>query len=348
MINALEDHPIANQGSEESASSGVQLSLLTPSGNLTLGNYLGALAPMRDAGRSASSGECFFGVSDLHAMTTPHDPHLLRSRIAEFQRLMLAVGLDPDRQTLFRQSDVPEHTGLHFLLECVGRVGELSRMIQYKQKGRGNAETRMSLLSYPVLMAADILLYRTAEVPVGDDQTQHVELARDLAMRFNRDYPGADGPVFTVPVAVNPPVAARLRDLQQPTAKMSKSSTNPAGVIYLLDGPDAVRRKIRRAVTDSGRAVEYRPDDRPGLATLLEIVAACSGRPISEVVDEYGTFAQLKAAAADAAIAVLEPIQRRYGDLDDEHVAEVFSIGAEHARRTAAPTLAAARQAIGL
>ncbi|SDT29996.1 tryptophan--tRNA ligase [Microlunatus soli] len=332
-------HPSTGQPT----STGVQLSLLTPSGHLTIGNYIGALAPMREA-----RGDCYFGVSDLHAMTMPHDRSLLRERTAEFQRLMLAVGLDPVRQVLFRQSAVPEHTGLHYLLECVARVGELGRMIQFKEKGRDNGETRMSLLSYPVLMSADILLYQAAEVPVGQDQSQHVELARDLAQRFNRDYPGQDGPVFTVPVTVNPPVAARLRDLQRPTIKMSKSATNPAGVIYLLDGPDAVRRKIRRAVTDSEPGISYQPDRRPGLANLLELVAACAGRSVTEVADDHDSFGSLKATAADAVIATLEPIQRRYAELAPDQVDAVFAAGAERARSTAGPTLAAARQAIGL
>jgi tryptophanyl-tRNA synthetase len=327
----------------QTAGGGVQLSLLTPSGHLTIGNYFGALGPMRE-----TSGDCYFGISDLHAMTTTHRPEDLRQRVAEFQRLMLAVGLDPERQVLFRQSQVPEHTGLHYLLECVARVGELGRMIQYKEKGHGRPDTRMSLLSYPVLMAADILLYRTAEVPVGDDQTQHVELARDLAVRFNRDYPGADGPVFVVPEVINPEVAARLRNLQDPTAKMSKSDPNPAGVIYLLDPPDIVRRKIKRAVTDSGSDIGYDPDKRPGLANLLELGAGCSDQTIEQLINAHTSFGALKATVADAAIAVLEPIQRRYAELDRGDVARVFAGGSERARAVAAPTLAAAQAAIGL
>lgn len=320
-----------------------QLSLLTPSGSLTIGNYIGALAPMREA-----TGDCYYGISDLHAMTMPHDPTLLRGRIAEFQRLLLAVGLDPDRQALFRQSEVAEHTGLHYLLECVTRVGELGRMIQYRDKGRGRQETRMSLLSYPVLMAADILLYQATQVPVGEDQSQHVELARDVAQRFNRDYPGADGAVFTVPVTVNPPVAARLRDLQQPTVKMSKSATNPAGVVYLLDRPDDVRRKIKRAVTDSERGISYEPVRRPGLANLLELTAVCTGASIRSVIDDHDSFGALKATATEAAIATLEPIQRRYAELDPDQVRAAFAAGADRARSTAGQTLKAARQAIGL
>ncbi|QDP97409.1 tryptophan--tRNA ligase [Microlunatus elymi] len=322
---------------------GVQLSLLTPSGRLTVGNYLGALRPMREA-----TGRCFFGISDLHAMTTTHRPDLLRARIAEFSRLMIAVGLDPDRQVIFRQSAVPEHTGLHYLLECVARVGELGRMIQYKEKGRGRPDTRMSLLSYPVLMAADILLYQAEKIPVGDDQTQHVELARDLAQRFNRDYPGSDGDVFTVPEVINPKIAARLKDLQDPAVKMSKSSTNPAGVIYLLDSPETIRRKIKRAVTDSEPGISYRPDERPGLANLLDLGAATSGLTVQELINSHTSFGTLKNTVADAVIAIIEPIRTRYAEIDPAEVRMIFARGAEQARAAAAPTLAAARDAIGL
>jgi tryptophanyl-tRNA synthetase len=281
-------------------------------------------------------------------MTSRHDPALLRERITEFQRLMLATGLDPSRQALFRQSEVSEHTGLHYLLECVARVGELGRMIQYKEKGRGRPDTRMSLLSYPVLMAADILLYQATEVPVGDDQDQHVELARDLAQRFNRDYPGVDGPVFTVPRAVNPPVAARVMDLQQPTIKMSKSNPNGAGVLYLLDPPEVLRRKIKRAVTDSLPGISYDPEQRPGLANLLELGAACSDTSIEDLVGRHQAFGTLKAEVADAVISIVEPLQRRYAALDAAELSAAFDSGAERARAVAAPTLRAARSAIGL
>ncbi|MBO0812033.1 MAG: tryptophan--tRNA ligase [Microlunatus sp.] len=320
-----------------------QLSLITPTGQLTIGNYIGALAQMRDA-----EGDCYFGISDLHAMTMPHRPDRLRATIFVTQRLMLAAGLDPQRHALFRQSDVPEHTGLHYLLECVARVGELGRMIQYKQKGRGRPDTRMSLLSYPVLMAADILLYRTDAVPVGDDQTQHVEMARDLAQRFNRDYPGRGGPVFVVPRIVHPPVGVRLRNLQDPQAKMSKSDPNPAGVIHLLDPAEVVRRKVKRAVTDSLPGVDYQPGRRPGLANLLELGAACGGGTIDELVDDHDSFGTLKDSVAEAVNATLEPIRRRYAELTTEEVRSAFADGAERARGAAAPTLAAARQAIGL
>jgi len=318
------------------------LSLITPSGRLTLGNHLGALRGMVAA---QELGDCYFGVSDLHALTTPHDPAVLRATIGEVTALMLAVGLDPDRCVLFRQSAVPAHRELAYLLECAAYTGELGRMIQYKEKGRGRPSTRVSLYTYPVLMAADILLYRPDVVPVGDDQRQHVELTRDLAGRFNQSY----GAVFTVPEIATPPAGARVMDLQEPTRKMSKSAApgHDLGVIRLLDPPDVVRRKVARAVTDSETGPSaVRPSvDKPGVTNLLDILTGC-GAP----VDEITTYGALKAAVTDAVVAVLEPLQRRYADLaeDPAYVAEVFAAGAERCREVTAPVLAAAEAAIGL
>jgi tryptophanyl-tRNA synthetase len=321
-----------------------RLSLLTPSGHLTLGNYLGALRPMA----AQQDARCFYGISDLHAMTTTHDPAELRGLVAELQALMLACGLDPDRATLFRQSQVPAHTELAYLLECTTFVGELSRMIQFKEKG-GRPMTRVSLYTYPVLMAADILLYRPAQVPVGDDQRQHVELTRDVAQRFNLTY----GPVFTVPEITVPAAGARVMDLADPTRKMSKSTPDGAGVIRLLDAPDVVRRKIARAVTDSDTgpdAVRNDPDAKPGVSNLLDLVAACTGTTPEEAADGVPTYGALKKLATDAVLAVLEPVQRRYGELaaDPSYVGGVFAAGAERCRAETAPVLAAAREAIGL
>src|SRR4051812_17187848 len=244
------------------------LSLLTPSGRLTLGSYLGALRPM-----TQRQDDAFYGISDLHAMTTEHDPRLLRQYADETAILFLAVGLD--RATLFRQSQVPTHAQLAYLLECVATTGELNRMIQFKEKGRGVDSTRASLYTYPALMAADILLYRPEQVPVGDDQRQHVELTRDLAVRFNNAY----GPVFTVPEITTPPVGARVMDLAHPTAKMGKSGAETSGVVHLLDSPDVVRRTVARAVTDSdsGPDAVRRSPDKPGVTNLLDILEACGG-----------------------------------------------------------------------
>ena len=312
------------------------LSLLTPSGRLTLGSYLGALLPM-----SRRQEDAFYGVSDLHAMTTEHDPRLLRSYADETATLFLAVGLD--RATLFRQSHVPAHAQLAYLLECVATTGELNRMIQFKEKGRGVDSTRVSLFTYPALMAADILLYRPEQVPVGADQRQHVELTRDLALRFNRRY----GPVFTVPEVVTASDGtARVMDLLHPTRKMSKSA-DAAGSVYLLDPPDVVRKKVARAVTDSetGPAAVRRAPDKPGVTNLLDILEACGGS--ASGIDTYGA---LKRAVTDAVVATLEPIQKRYADLaaDPVHVTRVFADGAARCREVTAPVLAAATTAIGL
>ena len=318
------------------------LSLVTPSGRLTLGNYLGAFRGMVAA---QDISDCYYGVSDLHAMTTSHDPVILRAAIAEVTTLFLAVGLDPQRSVLFRQSRVPAHRELTYLLECTAYTGELARMIQYKEKGRDQPSTRVSLYTYPVLMAADILLYRPTQVPVGDDQHQHVELTRDLAVRFNNAY----GAVFTVPEIVTPPAGARVMDLQDPTRKMSKSAAPGAdpGVVRLLDPPDVVRRKVARAVTDSdtGPSAVRGAETKPGVSNLIDILVACGGS-----ADAITTYGALKAAVTDAVVAVLEPMQKKYADLaaDPAYVTEVFETGSARCREVTAPVLAAAEAAIGV
>jgi tryptophanyl-tRNA synthetase len=323
-----------------------RLSLLTPSGHLTLGNLLGALRGMVV---EQHTGASFYGVSDLHAMTTTHDPAVLAATTGELQTLLLACGLDPGAVTLFRQSRVPAHTELAYLLECTAHVGELERMIQYKEKGRGRPGTRASLLTYPVLMAADILLHRPTHVPVGDDQRQHVELTRDLAMRFNRRY----GAVFTVPEITVPTAGARVRDLQDPTRKMSKSDAVGAGVVFLLDPPALVARKVARAVTDSDTgpdAVRHEPATKPGVSNLLEVLAACTGTTPADAAAGISTYGALKKATADAVVSLLEPLQRRYAELADDpaYVDRVYAEGAERCRTETGPVLAAARDAIGL
>jgi tryptophanyl-tRNA synthetase len=318
------------------------LSLITPSGRLTLGNYLGAFRGMV---ASQDTDDCFYGVSDLHAMTTTHDPVVLRAAIAEVTTLFLAAGLDPDKAVLFRQSRVPAHRELAYLLECTAYTGELARMIQYKEKGRDLPSTRVSLYTYPVLMAADILLYRPTQVPVGDDQRQHVELTRDLAVRFNNTY----GAVFTVPEIVTPSAGARVMDLQDPARKMSKSTAPgvDGGVIRLLDPPDVVRRKVARAVTDSdaGPGAVRTSGEKPGVSNLLDVLAACGGS--AEGITTYGA---LKAAVTGAVVAVLEPLQKRYADLatDPAYVTAVFETGSARCREVTAPVLAAAEAALGV
>jgi tryptophanyl-tRNA synthetase len=314
------------------------LSLLTPSGHLTLGNLLGALRPMA-AGQG--DADCYYGIADLHAMTTPHDPVRLRALVHETATLLLAVGLD--ESTLFAQSRVPAHAQLAYLLECTAHTGELNRMIQFKEKGRGVDSTRVSLYTYPALMAADILLYRPERVPVGDDQRQHVEITRDLALRFNRTY----GEVFTVPEITVPAAGARVRLLSDPTRKMGKSDPDSQGVVYLLDSPDVVRRKVARAVTDSDTgpdAVRSSPD-KPGVTNLLDILAACGGS-----ADGITTYGALKRAVTDAVVAELEPVQKRYAELaaDAAYVSAVYEAGAARCREVTAPVLAAAEAAMGL
>ncbi|WP_323793923.1 tryptophan--tRNA ligase [Nocardioides sp.] len=316
------------------------LSLLKPTGHLTLGNYLGALRPMA---ATQEHSDCFYGLADLHSLTVAHDPARLRALVAEQAATLIAVGLD--ESTLFVQSHVPTHSQLAYLLECVATTGELGRMIQFKEKGRGVDSTRASLFTYPVLMAADILLYRPEQVPVGDDQRQHVELTRDLAQRFNATY----GPVFAVPEIVTPPTGARVMDLADPTGKMGKSgAVDGPGVIRLLDPPDVVRRKVARAVTDSDvgpGAVRREREAKPGVTNLLDVLEACGGS--AEGLTTYGA---LKRAVTDAVVAELQPVQRRYAEVvaDRAHVTEVFARGAARAREVTGPVLAAAYGAIGL
>ncbi len=320
------------------------LSLVVPSGPLTLGNLLGAIRHWVADQRGADT---LYGLADLHALTTPHDPAAVRAATLEQAGLLLAAGLDPGRCTVFVQSHVPAHAELLWLLEATAHDGELRRMIQYKQKAAGHQEVRAALLTYPVLQAADVLLYDVAAVPVGDDQRQHLEFARDLALRFNRLY----GQTFVVPRAVTPPVGARVMDLQDPAVKMSKSAPpQAAGVIRLLDPPDVVRRKISRAVTDSGQRLEPGPEPGPGVANLLTILAASTGRTPDQAAAGLGSYRELKEACAEAVTELLGPLQEQYAALaaDPGVLAGVLRDGAERARSLAAGTLARAKSAIGL
>ncbi len=319
------------------------LSGITPSGRLTLGNYLGALR--RFAQTPAEQRSIFF-VADLHALTAQHQPARLRALTAETALLFLASGIDPDRSTVFVQSAVPQHVELAYLLECTAYVGELGRMIQFKEKG-GLPRTRASLFTYPCLMAADILLYDTDSVPVGADQSQHVELARDLAARFNREY----GDTFVVPTLAPAATAARIGDLATPTTKMSKSAPETAaGVIRMLDPPDLIRRKVSRAMTDSEASVRFDPGSKPGVSNLLDILAACTGGSPAELARGYASYGELKRDTADAVVSTLGPVQRRYTELvaDPGYVSDVLRDGAARATGRAADVLQRARRAIGL
>lgn len=318
-----------------------ELSGITPSGPLTLGNHLGALRRFR-----AHQDDGFYFVANLHALTTDHDPARLRELTLSTAALFFAAGLDPERATVFVQSDVPAHVELSYLLESTAHVGELGRMIQFKEKG-GRPGTRASLFTYPCLMAADILLYDAQRVPVGGDQSQHVELARDLAQRFNSVY----GPTFTVPELVPDALTARVRDLADPARKMSKSApADAAGVIRLLDPPDTVRRKIRRAVTDGDGELRYDPKAKPGLANLAEITAAIAGRAPEDVLAAVGSYGELKDLCAEAVIAELDPIRRRHDELLDDRaeLARRLEFGAGRAAAVADPVLRRARAAIGI
>ncbi|MET8170508.1 tryptophan--tRNA ligase [Streptomyces sp. NPDC005329] len=319
-----------------------------PTGHLTLGNYLGALRQWAEVDQHRA--DSLFCVVDLHALTVDHDPARVRRLSRQAATLLLAVGLDPQLCTVFVQSHVDEHARLSYLLECVATDGEMRRMIQYKEKSGRERErggsVRLSLLTYPVLMAADILAYGADEVPVGDDQAQHVELTRDLAMRFNQRY----GHTFVVPKATHPAVAARVMNLQEPTSKMGKSDDFGPGIVYLLDEPDVVRKKVMRAVTDSGREVVYDREERPGLANLLEILAACTGGEPEALAGAYASYGALKKDTADAVVEVLRPVQARHSELcaDPVHVEGVLRDGAAKARAMARPVVDSAYRAIGL
>ena len=320
-----------------------QISGFTPSGTLQLGNYLGAIRPAIDAQYKTESS---IFVSDLHALTIEHEPARLRAQTVEVATLLLAAGLDPAHCTLFVQSQVPEHLELHYLLECATGYGEARRMIQFKEKAARQDQVRLSLLTYPVLMAADVLAHDIDEVPVGDDQSQHLELARDVATRFNSRY----GETFVVPGAVHPQTAARVMDLSDPTAKMSKTNPNDAGVLRLLDPPEVLRRKVTRAVTDAGREVNYAPERQPGVSNLLEILAACAGGSPAALAGQFSSYGELKAAVADSVVAVLGPLQERYREFAARPgvVREAIREGSVRARERAAATVVRARTALGL
>jgi tryptophanyl-tRNA synthetase len=319
-----------------------RISGLTPSDRLQLGNLFGAILPMVSTQQVTQS---ITFISDLHALTLDHDPRRLRATTIENASLLLAAGLDPSRSVLYAQSQLPEHTELHYLLECVTAYGEARRMIQFKEKSAGQPGVRLSLLTYPVLMAADILLHDIDEVPVGEDQGQHLDLARDVAVRFNARY----RETFVVPRAVHPGVAARIMDLSDPTRKMSKTGPE-AGTVFLLDPPDTIRRKLMRAVTDGEREVRYDPVAKPGVANLLEILAACTFEDPAGLAAAFDSYGALKAAVADAVCGVLRPIQSRYAELarDPAYVVAVLTDGADRVRDRAQATVRRAREAIGL
>jgi len=313
------------------------------SGSPHVGNYFGAF---RQWVADQYNADSVFCVVDLHALTVEQDSARLRQRTLETAAWLFASGLDPEVCTVFAQSHVPEHTGLCWLLECTATFGELRRMIQFKEKSKGSESVSVGLFTYPVLQAADILLYDTDKVPIGDDQRQHLELARDIAIRFNGRY----GQTFVVPEAVVPKVAARVMDLQHPERKMSKSVNSPLGTIDLTDDRDAIRQKIRKAVTDNDGVVRYDTGQKPGLSNLIELFAAASGRSIEDVTASYDRYGPLKADLAEILVEVLSPVRERYLDItaDPGAVPSLLEKGAGKASAVASETLARAREAIGL
>lgn len=321
-----------------------RISGITPSGHVQLGNYLGAI---REWARHGATDDLYF-LSDLHALTTPHNPARLRALAKEQLAVLIAAGVDPD--SVFVQSDlVREHGALTWVLECVCSYGEAARMIQFKEKSAsqsGSDGVRLGLLTYPVLMAADILLHGADEVPVGADQSQHVELARVLARRFNASY----GETFVLPTAVTPTAAARVRDLADPTRKMAKSAGNSAGVLFVRDSPDLIRRKVRRAVTDTATDISYDPHLRPGVANLLDILAACRDTNPYSAASGVTGYADLKEQVADAVIDTLRPIRERTDELlsDPAELDRIRATGAKRAQERAEPRLRRALELVGL
>ncbi len=318
------------------------LSGIQPSGTPHIGNYLGALRQWV----KAQNPEAFYCVVDLHALTLEIDPAALREQTWDTVALLLAAGLDPDICTLFIQSQVPYHAQMNWLLECVASYGELTRMTQFKEKSGRQEGYRVGLLTYPVLMAGDILLYDAQQVPVGDDQRQHLELTRDIAERFNNRY----GDTFTIPVGVQPPAAARVMDLQEPTRKMSKSLASPLGTIYVLDDDASIEKKIKKAVTDTDGEVRYDWETKPGLANLLEMFSSFTDETPNQIADRYERYGDLKKDVAEAVIEGLSPIRERYHALrkDTAALERIAAQGAAKASEVAGARYRAAAAAMGL
>lgn len=322
----------------------VVYSAIQPSGELTIGNYAGAV---RNWLRMQEEYDCFFAIADMHAITVKQEPAELRRRTLSLAALYLACGIDPSLCTLYVQSQVPQHAQLAWVLNTIAYVGELNRMTQFKDKSRRHAENiNMGLMDYPVLMAADILLYQTECVPVGADQKQHVEIARDLAIRFNSRY----GETFQVPEPLILPSGAKICSLQDPTKKMSKSDENPNASVFLSDGRDVIMRKFRRAVTDSDGEIRASAD-KPGITNLLTIYAVFHGCTVEEAEREFAGrgYGELKQAVGETVADVLTPIQEEQGRLlaDKAYLGGVLAAGAERAFKTARKTLSKVHRKVG-
>lgn len=318
--------------------SGVQ-----PSGVLHLGNYLGAIKNWLTL---QNDYQCIFCVVDLHAITVPQDPAILLKKTIEVAKIYLAAGIDPKKCTIFVQSQVKEHAELCWLLNTIARIPELEKMTQFKDKAKGQKmETGVGLFDYPVLMAADILLYKTAVVPVGEDQVQHIELTRDLAQRFNNRF----GEIFVIPKPMVRKEGSRIMGLDDPTKKMSKSAASHYNYIALTDSPDEVREKIKKAVTDSGREIKYGPE-KPALANLLTIYSLLSDQPVTDLELKYKdkSYAEFKNDLAEAAVDFLHPFQKKYNALKDEEVLEILEDGAAKAQIIAGQTMREIKKSMGL
>lgn len=328
------------EGRKQTVFSGVQ-----PTGSIHLGNYLGAFRNWV-ALQEDPDIEPVYCIVDLHGMTSPYDPKEFEAARLETAKVLMAIGIDPDRSLFYMQSQVPQHPELAWILGTVTPMGVLNRMTQFKDKTERGVPANLGLFSYPVLMAADILVLRADLVPVGDDQKQHIEVTRDLAERFNNRF----GEVFPVPEGLIPETSARVMSLTDPTTKMSKSDENAKSRIELLDGPEAIRKKIMAAVTDSESTVRYDVAEKPGISNLLEIMSACTGRSIDDLVDEYGDggYGAFKEAVAETVIAELAPIRAAYEQLDDDEVARIMQRGALDARTRAEGFQQEVRDAVGL
>ena len=308
---------------------------IQPTGAKHLGNFSGGF---RQYALTQERGDGFFCIVDLHSITVPYDPQDLRERTLDLAAMLFATGLDPDRSTVFIQSHVPAHAEAAWLLSAVATMGELRRMTQFKEKSEQQESVSAGLFTYPVLMAGDILLYQTDQVPIGDDQRQHLELARDLAERFNTRF----GETFKLPEGVYPEVGARIMDLQEPERKMSTTGGTPQGTVLLLDPPDTIRKKFKTAVTDSGREVRRAPD-KPGIANLIDIMSVATGQAPEAIETQYdgAGYGPFKGDVAEAVVELLEPVQQRYQALrsDTRDLERLLAVGAEKAREASAPTL---------
>jgi tryptophanyl-tRNA synthetase len=316
---------------------------IQPTGAKHLGNLIGGF---RQYAATQERGEGFFCIVDLHSITVEYDPGELRERTLDLAAMLFATGLDPTRSTVFCQSHVAAHAEASWLLSAVASYGQLGRMTQFKDKSTEREFVSAGLFTYPVLMAGDILLYQTDIVPIGDDQRQHLELARDIAERFNARY----GQTFVVPSGVYPEVGARIMDLQEPEKKMSTTGGTAQGTVLILDPPEVVRRKFKTAVTDSGREVVRSPE-KPGVTNLIEILSVASGEPPEAIEARYdaGGYAQFKEDVGEAVVSLFQPVQERYRELraDEAELRRLLAVGAEKAREASAPTLEAMYERMG-